>query len=130
MVADEYRRRGLGSRLDGASARGPALQPLARTDGRDARDPARASAGSSVAPLEVAQLLIRPEHVLKGKLPGPAALAAGLGLRATAAMRGSVRGKSTLCVKRGRRASTNATIGCGATWRPRSAARSCATRRT
>jgi hypothetical protein len=40
-----------------------------------------------VVPLQTAQLLVRPERVLKGKLPGPAALAAGLGLRASTALR-------------------------------------------
>jgi len=44
-----------------------------------------------VAPLETAQLLIRPENVLKGKLPWPAAVAAGLGLRASSAVRDLLR---------------------------------------
>lgn len=44
-----------------------------------------------VAPLQTAQFLIRPERVLKGKLPRPAALAAGLGLRASNAVRSSRR---------------------------------------
>ena len=40
-----------------------------------------------VAPLQIAQLLVRPTAVLKGKLPGPAACAASLGLRASATLR-------------------------------------------
>jgi hypothetical protein len=40
-----------------------------------------------VAPLQTAQLILRPEAVLRGKLPGVAATAAGWGLRAMAALR-------------------------------------------
>jgi acyl carrier protein len=40
-----------------------------------------------VAPLQTAQLLVRPAAVLKGKLPAPAAYAASLGLRASATLR-------------------------------------------
>lgn len=40
-----------------------------------------------VAPLQTAQLLIRPERVLKGKLPPGAALGAGIGLRALASLK-------------------------------------------
>ncbi|MBA3886447.1 MAG: SDR family NAD(P)-dependent oxidoreductase, partial [Acidobacteria bacterium] len=42
-----------------------------------------------VAPLETAMLMLRPERVLRGKLSGPAALAAGLALRASDAVRGA-----------------------------------------
>ena len=99
MVADEYRRRGLGSRL---MVKAHEDQPFSLSLGQtsEMREIQHRLGWQRVAPLEVAQLLIRPEHVLKGKLLGPAALAAGLGLRATAAMRHLVRGgKSTLCVK-------------------------------
>ena len=40
-----------------------------------------------VATLQTAQLLARPENVLRGKLPRPAVYAAGLGLRASATLR-------------------------------------------
>jgi FkbH-like protein len=40
-----------------------------------------------VAPLQTAQLLLRPEKVLKGKLPPGAALGAGLGMRALSSIK-------------------------------------------
>jgi hypothetical protein len=52
-----------------------------------------------VAPLETAQLLIRPENVLKGKLPWPAAMAAGLGLRASSAVRDLLRERARFTVR-------------------------------
>jgi hypothetical protein len=52
-----------------------------------------------VAPLEIAQFLIRPERVLKGKLPPAAVTAAGLGLRAATALRDALRSRSTLTVE-------------------------------
>jgi hypothetical protein len=47
------------------------------------------------APLQTAQLLIRPERVFKGKLPAPAALAAGFALRAGTALRDVMKGKAS-----------------------------------
>jgi acyl carrier protein len=44
-----------------------------------------------VAPLQTAQLLIRPEKVLKGKLPSPVAWAAGLGVTMSAALHDALR---------------------------------------
>jgi FkbH-like protein len=41
----------------------------------------------SVAPLQTSQFLLRPERVLKGKLPPGAALGAGIGLRALASLK-------------------------------------------
>jgi hypothetical protein len=49
-----------------------------------------------VAPLQIAQLLIRPENVLKSKLGTPGAWAAGLGLRASAVLRDAFRDKSQM----------------------------------
>jgi FkbH-like protein len=42
-----------------------------------------------VTPLQTAMLMLRPERVLRSKLPGPAALAAGLAMRASDAVRGA-----------------------------------------
>jgi hypothetical protein len=44
-----------------------------------------------VASLQTAMLLVRPERVLQGKVPAPVAMAAGLGLRASTAMRSAFR---------------------------------------
>src|SRR5690606_5592476 len=41
----------------------------------------------SVAPLQTAQMMIRPERVLKRKVPAPAVLGAALGLRTWSRMR-------------------------------------------
>jgi short-subunit dehydrogenase/acyl carrier protein len=98
MVTEESRRRGLGSRL---MIKAHDEQPFSLSLGQtsEMREIQYRLGWQRVAPLEVAQLLIRPERVLKGKLPAPAALATGLGMRATAALRGLVRGgRPTLCV--------------------------------
>jgi hypothetical protein len=52
-----------------------------------------------VAPLQIAQLLIRPENVLKRKLGTPGAWAAGIGLRASAAVRDVFRNRSQMAVR-------------------------------
>jgi acyl carrier protein len=52
-----------------------------------------------IAPLLVAQLLIRPENVLKRKLGTPGAWAAGLGLRATAALRDVFRDRARVDIR-------------------------------
>jgi hypothetical protein len=52
-----------------------------------------------VAPLQIAQSIIRATNVLKGKLPTPAAWAAGLGLDATSALRRLVRDQSRMVVR-------------------------------
>jgi hypothetical protein len=46
-----------------------------------------------VGALQTAQLLIRPERVLRGKVPTSIAWAAGLGLRASSAVRDLVGGR-------------------------------------
>ena len=98
MVSDEHRRRGLGSRL---MVQAHEDQPFSLSLGQTAemREIQLRLGWQQIAPLEIAQLLIRPEHVLRGKLPKPAAMAAGLGLRASTAVRGLLRGKSDVCVK-------------------------------
>ncbi len=48
---------------------------------------------SEVAPLQVSQLLLRPERVLKGKLSAPAVWPAALGLRAWSSIRERGRGR-------------------------------------
>jgi len=98
MVTDDYRRRGLGSRL---LVQAHDDQPFSLSLGQtaEAREILHHLGWHRVAPLEIAQLLIRPANVLRGKLPRPAAVAAGWGLRASATVRGLVRGKSRLCLK-------------------------------
>jgi FkbH-like protein len=98
MVFDDQRRRGLGSRL---MVQAHEDQPFSLSLGQtgEMREIQLRLGWQQVVPLQVAQLLIRPEHVLRGKLPKPAALAAGLGLRASTAMRGLLRGKNDVCVK-------------------------------
>jgi len=53
----------------------------------------------AVAPLQTAQLLIRPERVLDGKLPTPAAWLAGIGMRATSAARDLIRDRADVQVR-------------------------------
>jgi hypothetical protein len=87
MVLPEYRSQALGSRLM-VEARED--QPFALSLGQTAemREIQLRLGWHQVAPLQIAQLLLRPGSVLKGKLPAPAAWAAGLGLRASSAVRG------------------------------------------
>jgi NAD(P)-dependent dehydrogenase (short-subunit alcohol dehydrogenase family)/acyl carrier protein len=97
MVSDEHRSRGLGSRL---MVEAHEDQPFSLSLGQTAemREIQLRLGWQRVAPLQIAQYLIRPENVLRGKLPRPAAMAAGLGLRATAAVRGLVRSQHKWCV--------------------------------
>jgi GNAT superfamily N-acetyltransferase/acyl carrier protein len=86
MVLPEYRNRALGSRLMvDAHEDQPLSLSLGQTE--EMREICLRLGWSQVAPLQVAQLLVRPENVLKGKLPRPAAYAAGMGLRASATLR-------------------------------------------
>ena len=86
MVLPEYRNRAVGSRL---MVEAHEAQPLSLSLGQTAemREICLRLGWRQVAPLQVAQLLVRPENVLKSKLPAPAAFAAGLGLRASASVR-------------------------------------------
>jgi hypothetical protein len=86
MVLEEFRSQAVGSRL---MLQSDEDLPLALSLGQTSqmREIQLRLGWEQVAPLQTAQLLIRPERVLKGKLPGPAAAAAGLGLRAAFAVR-------------------------------------------
>jgi NAD(P)-dependent dehydrogenase (short-subunit alcohol dehydrogenase family) len=87
MVLKEHRSQAVGSRLIvQAHEDQPASLSLGQT--AEAREILFHLGWKQIAPLRIAQLLVRPENVLKGKLPGPAAWAAGLGLRATSTVRG------------------------------------------
>jgi NADP-dependent 3-hydroxy acid dehydrogenase YdfG/acyl carrier protein len=86
MVLEEYRSQAVGARLMVEAHEDlPFVLSLGQTD--QMRAIQLRLEWEQVAPLQTAQLLIRPERVLKGKLPRPAALAAGLGLRASSAIR-------------------------------------------
>ena len=86
MVLEEFRSQAVGSRL---MLQSDEDLPLALSLGQTSqmREIQLRLGWEQVAPLQTAQLLIRPERVLKGKLPAPAAAAAGLGLRAAFAVR-------------------------------------------
>jgi hypothetical protein len=86
MVLADYRNRAVGSRLMvDAHESQPFSLSLGQTE--EMREICLRLGWRQVAPLQIAQLLVRPENVLKGKLPGPAAFAAGLGLRASTTVR-------------------------------------------
>jgi hypothetical protein len=86
MVLPEYRSRALGSRLmvEAHESQPPSLS-LGQT--AEMREICLKLGWRQIAPLQIAQQLVRPENVLKSKLPAPAAFAAGLGLRASAGVR-------------------------------------------
>ena len=90
MVLEAYRSKAVGSRI---MVQAHEDLPFALSLGQTAemREVQLRLGWRRVAALEVAQLLIRPENVLKGKLPWPAAVAAGLGLRASSAVRDLLR---------------------------------------
>ena len=98
MVADDYRSRGLGSRL---MVQAHEEQPFSLSLGQtsEMREIQFRLGWQKVAHLETAQLLIRPENVIRGKLPKPAAFAAGLGLRASSAIRDLFRPASHVTVR-------------------------------
>jgi FkbH-like protein len=86
MVLESHRSRALGPQVLAASV---AEGGLALSLGQS--EPMRAiqlkTGWRHVVPLQTAQLLVRPERVLKGKLPAGAALGAGLGLRALSTLK-------------------------------------------
>jgi hypothetical protein len=86
MVLEAYRSQAIGSRV---MVESQSDMPFALSLGQTAemREIQLRLGWHQVAPLQVAQLLIRPEHVLKGKLPAPATWAVGLALRAANKMR-------------------------------------------
>jgi FkbH-like protein len=98
MVLPEYRDRAVGPQLMNAAHDDlPFALSLGQTE--QMRSIQLRLGWKQVAPLQTAQLLIRPERVLKGKLPGPAALAAGWGLRASSALRDIARARPEVSVR-------------------------------
>jgi hypothetical protein len=87
MVLPAYRDQAVGSRL---MVEAHDDQPFSLSLGQTAemREIQLRLGWKQVAPLQIAQLVLRADSVLKGKLPRPAAWAAGLGLRASGALRG------------------------------------------
>jgi acyl carrier protein len=86
MVLKEFRSQAVGSRL---MVEAHDDQPFSLSLGQTAemREIQLRLGWKQVAPLQVAQLLLRPENVLRGKAPAPAVWAASLGLRASHAVR-------------------------------------------
>jgi GNAT superfamily N-acetyltransferase len=98
MVLPEYRDRAVGPQLMNAAHDDlPFALSLGQTE--QMRGIQLRLGWKQVAPLQTAQLLIRPERVLKGKLPGPAALAAGWGLRASSALRDITRARPEVSLR-------------------------------
>jgi acyl transferase domain-containing protein len=86
IVLEEYRAQALGSRLMiDAHAEQPFSLSLGQTS--EMRDIQLRLGWRNVAPLQIAQLLVRPANVLKGKLPAAAVWAADVGFRATSAVK-------------------------------------------
>ena len=92
MIRDGYRQAGFGARLLLESQQ---HEPFALSLGQtpEMRQIQFRLGWHQVMPLQTAQLLVRPERVLQGKLPSSVAWAAGLGLRASSAMRQMVTGR-------------------------------------
>jgi NAD(P)-dependent dehydrogenase (short-subunit alcohol dehydrogenase family) len=86
MVLEPYRHLAIGARL---MVEAHENQPFSLSLGQTAemREIQFRLGWTQVAPVQIAQLLVRPENVLKGKLPAPAAWAAGLGIRASSLVR-------------------------------------------
>lgn len=90
MVLEEYRDRAVGTRL---MMEAHAELPFALSLGQTVqmREIQFRLGWVQVAPLQTAQLMLNPDRVLDGKLPRPAARAAGWGLRVARAVRGALR---------------------------------------
>ena len=86
MVLEEYRNQGVGPRL---MVDAHEDQPFSLSLGQtvEMREIQFRLGWKQVAPLQVARLPIRPEKVLQGRLPAPAAWAAGLAFRTSHAAR-------------------------------------------
>jgi NADP-dependent 3-hydroxy acid dehydrogenase YdfG/acyl carrier protein len=86
MVLEQYRSQALGPRLMVVAHED---EPFSLSLGQtvEMREIQFRLGWKQVAPMQVAQLLVRPDAVLKGKLPRPAVWAAGLGVRASSAVR-------------------------------------------
>jgi hypothetical protein len=98
MVLEDYRPQAIGSRLM-VEAHDDIPFALSLGQSSEMRQIQLRLGWKQVAPLQIAQLLVRPESVLKGKLPAPAAWAAGLGLRASKGMRDLLRERPKLEVR-------------------------------
>ena len=87
MVLDSHRAQAAGSRL---MVQAHEDQPFSLSLGQtsEMREICLRLGWSQVAPLQIAQRVVHPDQVLRGKLPKPAAWAAGLGLKATSRVRG------------------------------------------
>jgi hypothetical protein len=98
MVLEGYRNQALGSRL---MIEAHESVPFALSLGQspEMRQIQFKLGWQQVAALQTAQLLIRPDRVLKGKLPAPMAWAAGVGLRASTAVRDLLRDRPTAGVR-------------------------------
>jgi FkbH-like protein len=98
MVLPEYRSRAVGSRL---LVEAHEEQPFSLSLGQTAevRQILFRLGWKQIAPLQISQLLVRPENVLRGKLPGPAAWVAAMGLRATTAVRDGLGTRSRLSAR-------------------------------
>ncbi len=97
MVLKEHRSQAVGSRLIFQAHED---QPFSLSLGQsvEAREILFRLGWKQVAPLQIARLLVRPENVLRAKLPAPAAWAAGLGLRASGTVRGLLAERSHFTV--------------------------------
>ncbi len=98
MVLPEYRGHAVGARLMVEAHEDlPFALSLGQT--QQMREIQLRLGWKQVAPLAIAQMLIRPERVLQSKLAKPAAVAAGLALRAGNAVRGAIKGRADAAVK-------------------------------
>jgi hypothetical protein len=98
MVVESHRSQAVGSRLMLQSHEDLPFS-LSLGQSADMRDIQFRLGWRQVASLQIAQLLIRPENVLRRKLGTPGAWAAGLGFRASAALREVFRDRSHMNVR-------------------------------
>ena len=98
MVLESHRNGTIGSRIQiaGQEEIGFALS-LGQT--AEMREILLRLGWKQVMPLQTAQLLIRPERVLRGKLPAPAAWLGGVGMRAASAVRDLTRERISLTAR-------------------------------
>ena len=98
MVLDSHRGHAAGSRL---MVRAHDDQPFSLSLGQTAemREIQLRLGWKQVAPLQIAQRVVNPGQVLQGKLPKPAAWAAGLGMKASSRVRGWMDDAVTLSVR-------------------------------
>ncbi|HUE88996.1 MAG TPA: SDR family NAD(P)-dependent oxidoreductase [Vicinamibacterales bacterium] len=98
MVLKEYRTQAIGSRL---MVEAHDDQPFSLSLGQtsEMREIQFRLGWKQVAPLAIAQLLVRPGNVLKGKVPPPAAWVADVGLRASSALRDLMADRAVLTVR-------------------------------